>query len=74
MSLKLHWWLQCADTQLFLFCQHISRSLVSLFSEKLPPFQSALWGSACQISQRFLQRALLLSLTMIPSSPGADKG
>lgn len=51
MSLKLHQWLQHAGTQLFLLRQHIPRSLVSLFSEKLSLFQSALCGSACQISQ-----------------------
>lgn len=42
MSLKLQQCLQHADTQLFLLQQHIPRSLVSLFSEKLSPFQSAL--------------------------------
>lgn len=72
MSLKLHQWLQRAGTQLFLLCQHIPRSLMSLFSEKLSPFQAALWGSACQISQQFLQTALLLSLTMFPSFTGAN--
>lgn len=74
MSLKLHQWLQHAGTQLFLLCQHIPRSLVSLFSEKLSPFQSALWRGACQISQQSLQTALLLSLTTLPSSTEANNG
>lgn len=53
MPLKLQQCLQHADTQFFLLQKHIPRSLVSLFSEKLSPFQSALWGVHAKSASHF---------------------